>query len=37
MALLALTVILILLALASLALGADSRGLRDHEWEPIGH
>jgi hypothetical protein len=37
MALLALTVILILLALASLAFGADSRGLRDHEWEPIGH
>lgn len=28
--------LLILLAVASVLWGADSRGLRDHPWEPLG-
>jgi hypothetical protein len=37
MTILLFTGLMLLLALASLAFGADSRGLRDHDWEPIGH
>jgi hypothetical protein len=37
MTILLFTGLMLLLALASLAFGTDSRGLRDHDWEPIGH